>query len=145
MNAEWQQILNGWSMPSIWLFTFMLSMATGWHKQYRYKHKFKYSTMMCSDMLNMVVVMVSVMMIMVEEMEKVMNCCEQSCLALSENMQSPFNSFLLISASISIWKSRHLHKTWQNHKKREYFALHRPKIMQSQFTSAQHHYGSKET
>ena len=61
---------------------------------------------MCSDMLNMVVVMVTVMMIMVDEMEKVMNCCEQSCLALSENMQSPFNSFLLISASISILKKQ---------------------------------------
>ena len=40
---------------------------------------------------DVVVVTMTKMMMMVEENVEVMNCCEQSCLTLSENMQSPFN------------------------------------------------------
>ena len=40
----------------------------------------------------MIIMVMAMVMMIVEEEENVMNCWEQFCVVLSENMQSPFNS-----------------------------------------------------
>ena len=40
----------------------------------------------------MIIMEMAMVMMIVEEEENVMNCWEQFCVVLSENMQSPFNS-----------------------------------------------------